>query len=181
MIENIDDIIKMLVGSPRVTVNEKPHLYFEIDLKTESGTVTIPIQSLETDYGVFATMGSSGEECTNFLDELETSDDNGFQKLILQKFVEDCAKTLFVTSGNLTDSEVEDIRHFLYFCGDSSNGLKAGRFTTSLMEAISCADPSNRSKLKAIYPNLVKTFELIQLPNGTESLIKGLNERSSKR
>ena len=180
MIENIDDIIKMLVGSPRVTVNEKPHIYFEIDLKTETGTVTIPVQSFETDYGVFATMGSSGKEYASFLNELEKSDD-GFQKPILQSFVEDCAKIIFLTSGNLTDSDVEDIRHFLFFFGDSSNGLKAGRFTTSIMEAISCADPSNRSKLKQVYPNLVKTFEVIQLPNGVESLVKALNERSSKR
>jgi hypothetical protein len=50
--------------------------------------------------------------------------------------------------------------HVLYHFGEG--GREAGSFTTALIRAIACADPSNKARLAAGFPAHVEAVELAQ-------------------
>lgn len=56
----------------------------------------------------------------------------------------------------------EDIRHTLHHYGDRVNGWEPGKFTATLIHAITRADTINRSRLESAYPGLVRAVNLIQ-------------------
>lgn len=50
-------------------------------------------------------------------------------------------------------------------------GYPAGSFTTKLLDAWGCADPSNAAKLATLYPAYAAAFALLSRPDGVDRLL----------
>jgi hypothetical protein len=66
---------------------------------------------------------------------------------------------------------VDVAQSVLWHFGDSNLGQQPGSFVSRLLVTLGAADEENREKLRAAFPELVRTWELAALhPFGVETL-----------